>query len=207
MTMELLDDELTLDPDGHLSEVGASTLADGQHELLSTHALQHALACPECSLRLGEQALRSLDAQLALDALTAATSTASATAPAASDAAVTAGGSFVEAGPSIQGAVTGDSIHIASAPLPWWALAAAASVAVVGLLPRLLSPETHEGARTLLRITPALLLALRQTLQGPEVAAAVERASWLSAAALWAAGVALAWYATRVRREKQGETP
>lgn len=206
MTMELLDDELTLDPDGHLSEVGAASLADGQHELLSPRALQHALACPECSLRLGDQALRSLDAQLALDAVATSTAGATATANAGSDAGA-AGGSVAEAGASIQVVAAGVSIHNASAPLPWWALAVAASVAVVGLLPRLLSPETHEGARTLLRITPALLLALRQTLQGPEVAAAIERASWLSAAALWAAGIALAWYATRLRREKQGEAP
>lgn len=57
--MELLDNDLVLDAEGHLTELGAAALADGQHAILPPDALAHADHCPRCALLLGDQAMRA----------------------------------------------------------------------------------------------------------------------------------------------------
>ena len=92
MITEPLDTALLLEEDGHLSEVGAATLADGQDELVPQEILRHVEGCPVCMERLGEQAVQTELAQRVIGSI----------------------GSPEEAGQS--------------AEIPWWALAAAATL-------------------------------------------------------------------------------
>jgi hypothetical protein len=162
LSMELLGRELLLDPDGHLSEIGAGALADGQDALIPADLLAHAASCPECQLRLGQQALQVELVHRALGA-DPAPALASTRAPA----------------------------------LPWRSLLIAAALAALGAAPTLLAPETAASARTLLRMAPALLLALGRALQEPDMTTRMATMSWAGALVLALVGAALARLATR----------
>ena len=166
MITEPLDTALLLEEDGHLSEVGAATLADGQDELVPQEILRHVEGCPVCMERLGEQAVQTELAQRVIGSI----------------------GSPEEAGQS--------------AEIPWWALAAAATLALLGALPTLLATETWRSATTLLRVVPATALTIQRTMQEPEAAAALERARWWGSVVLVVAGVALV---AATRNKEQGE--
>lgn len=74
-----LDDELVWQGDGHLTDVAVTSLADGQVELLPERARAHATDCATCAERIGQAALLSLDAGLALEDAAPAPSAAAAT--------------------------------------------------------------------------------------------------------------------------------
>jgi hypothetical protein len=52
-----LPQELVWQQDGHLSELGLTAMADGEHALLPAEAQVHLEACPACQERLGHAAL------------------------------------------------------------------------------------------------------------------------------------------------------
>lgn len=60
MSAERLPLELVLTEDGHLSEVGAMALGDGQDDVVPMAARDHAAACPVCSARVADHALLTL---------------------------------------------------------------------------------------------------------------------------------------------------
>lgn len=166
MHRELLDKSLLLEADGHLSEVGAATLADGQEELVPVEIWQHVEGCPECLDRLGAEALNTELVQRLVESLEA---------------------------PQVE-AVTPQRV-------PWWALLAAAALALLGALPTVIAAETREAAQTTLRVLPAALMTLQQAMQEPEVAAALERARWWGSAVLMVAGLVLVAAVTRNKEE------
>jgi hypothetical protein len=61
-----LPNDLIFAPDGHLTELGLTCVADGEVALLPAAALAHLDACEACGLRLGEAALLSAAAADAL---------------------------------------------------------------------------------------------------------------------------------------------
>ncbi|MBK7581289.1 MAG: hypothetical protein IPI67_13875 [Myxococcales bacterium] len=63
---EELDDDVLFEPDGHLSDVALTALADGENELLPERAKLHAESCDVCTERLGAQALLSVSVSEAL---------------------------------------------------------------------------------------------------------------------------------------------
>jgi hypothetical protein len=67
-----LPDEDVWQPDGHLSDVALTVLADGERALLPEAANVHVEACDTCTARLGEQALLSVSLGDALRAAPAA---------------------------------------------------------------------------------------------------------------------------------------
>jgi hypothetical protein len=56
MSRQLTDEE-AFHPNGHLSDLCLTALADGQDDVISPRALEHAGSCDECAERLGELAL------------------------------------------------------------------------------------------------------------------------------------------------------
>jgi hypothetical protein len=61
-----LSPELIFEADGHVSELGLTCVADGEIELVPQAALDHLDGCEACGARLGEAALRSVEAGEAL---------------------------------------------------------------------------------------------------------------------------------------------
>lgn len=59
MTTSLLPLELVF-ADGHLTDVGIATLADGEDALVPAEVHAHVHSCPECSSALGREALHSM---------------------------------------------------------------------------------------------------------------------------------------------------
>jgi hypothetical protein len=62
-SVEQLPLALLLDDRGHLSELGASVVADGESALLPDELRDHLAACPTCAGLLGEAALLSFTAR------------------------------------------------------------------------------------------------------------------------------------------------
>ena len=208
--METLDNDLVLDPAGHLTDVGATVLADGQSDLLSAAAQHHAATCPLCAQRLGEAALRSLETHDWLEA--------SLLAPAAAllDLAPAHGSTGANEPALLTGAneparLTGASPtgaaadELRAALVPWWALLGAGATAMLGLA---LTTSASEMTGLALGVAHALPLVLRTLLLGlqtPELTPRLEHAAFAGAATLWAAGLILGWLATRGRQDLQGE--
>jgi hypothetical protein len=65
MTRHLRDDE-TFQSNGHLTEVALTALTDGEDELLSPGALEHAASCDACAERMGDLALLAVEVNEAL---------------------------------------------------------------------------------------------------------------------------------------------
>ncbi len=63
---ERLSDQDLWQPDGHLSDLSLTALADGEPGLLSPKAASHADACDACAERLGQMATLSLSVSAAL---------------------------------------------------------------------------------------------------------------------------------------------
>jgi hypothetical protein len=53
--------QLTWQPDGHVSDVALTSIADGEVALVIADALDHVESCDHCTGRLGESALRSIE--------------------------------------------------------------------------------------------------------------------------------------------------
>lgn len=65
-TSEMLSLELTFEPDGHLTDVALTALADGQDAIVPEHASKHLDECQQCVWRLGELALLAVDVGMVL---------------------------------------------------------------------------------------------------------------------------------------------
>jgi hypothetical protein len=143
--------ELLVDASGHLSEEGATVLADGQDDLCPLRVLEHAEACPTCQLRIGEAALLSASVSEAM----------SATAPSR--------GLATAAQEASSGATRTRSSMRVPRQLPLVALAAAFAVALLGALPALLRlPHAVVGfTSTCECVVPALLRSLTRVLRAP----------------------------------------
>lgn len=61
----LTDDEI-FQPDGHLNDAALTALTDGQDEILTPNALDHAGACDACAERMGELAVLAIQVHDAL---------------------------------------------------------------------------------------------------------------------------------------------
>src|SRR5262245_4199102 len=68
--------EILFEPDGHLTQVALTCVADGELGLVSAEALGHLDGCDRCTARLGEEALLSVSAGSALAGLSTAPETA-----------------------------------------------------------------------------------------------------------------------------------
>jgi hypothetical protein len=66
MSLERLGEAEIWLPDGHVSDVALTALADGEDALLPEAARSHVEGCDSCTERLGEQALMSLSLSRAL---------------------------------------------------------------------------------------------------------------------------------------------
>ena len=191
--MELLDTDLVLGPDGHLTDVGASVLADGQGALLPPAVARHADGCTTCLARVGDAALASLEAHDLLGSLEGV-------APAPLELAAAARS---DVGEPVALAATEPAVQ--AAPLPWWAVVAAMTLALVGVG---MSTSVREAAAVGVSVAGAVPVLARTLLVGlaaPEFSMGFERATLAGAATLWVAGMALGWLATRGRRSRQEE--
>lgn len=65
-----LDRSLCVDDEGHLSEIAATALADGEHELIPREIRDHANDCPRCNERLGDAALLTLRTHVQIEVIT-----------------------------------------------------------------------------------------------------------------------------------------
>ncbi|MFT3766647.1 MAG: hypothetical protein QM820_14200 [Minicystis sp.] len=120
--------DLIFEPDGHVSDLCLTCIADGEINLVPRTALDHLDACDACGARLGEAALASVEAGEALrDPLVAA--------------ALHAAPSVVAAVPAVVAPAPEASAPLtprkARRPLPIAAIAAALLVAVVTAGPAL----------------------------------------------------------------------
>jgi hypothetical protein len=206
-TDERLPPDLTWEPDGHLSDIALTMLADGEQSLLDEGAPGHAASCEACLMRLGTAAMMSLRVGEELPAIAAR---ASAPLPA-------------QAQQPLAGlAVSMDMRAAAIAPerrsplplsqgvraLPLRALAAAIVLAAIGATPSLIAGTARipEIVTTVLR---ALMLIGRSAIDlaragasgGLGVAPAL---SWLSAGLLVIAGLVVARTMSRRRILQEG---
>ncbi|MFO0762903.1 MAG: hypothetical protein U0359_41085 [Byssovorax sp.] len=129
---EKLPDDLVFEPDGHLSEVGLTCLADGEVTILPAAALAHAEGCDQCTARLGSVALLSLGVGEALRAEDVAAEIAAVTAIAAKQAAAVKVERRESPAPA---AAKVTPIARGRRPLPRAAIVAALLVAAVGSAP------------------------------------------------------------------------
>jgi len=179
---EKLADDLLFAPDGHVSDVVLTCLADGEAAVVPQAAIDHVDTCDECTNRLGRAALLSLDMA---EALREPVMTMSHVRPAQV---------AIEPG-----------LHAVFAPkrrpLPGRAIAVALAVAVLAAAPRII--EAGRGPMDLAtELLGSIPLFVRMTIMF--VSEALERfhplvvaLEWVSAGVLIMAGAALSRSMTR----------
>ena len=162
-TTEALPREAIFEPDGHLTEVALTCVADGELSLVPSAALAHLDACEHCTRLLGEAALLSVAAEEAL--VTGAPEVSTALAPAAA--------AVVSPAPQVHVAPP-ETPRRARPPLPIAAIAAALLIALVTTAPSLVE-GVREAPGTISAAAGGLAFMFR-------LASAVARAPWGMAA-------------------------
>lgn len=176
-TDETLAPDLTWQPDGHVTEVALTMIADGEHALVLPGAIAHVDACEACSARLGSAAMLSLrvadEAPLLAEALARATPV-----PVSSP---------------------------RTRPLPVGAIAVALALAALGAAPSLAEvPERLPGLlASVVRLAPMLMRSAVVLVESApsEIAPAL---SWVTAAFLMMTGLGVARAMSRGRSLQGG---
>lgn len=215
MTTETLAPDIGWEPSGHLSDVALSAAADGEDTLLDAVMRAHLDACDACATRLGEVAFRAASVADAFATLAARdTATAAATAaeaapglapaaPAQAPAPVIVALPARESAAPIspRTAALGAPVSARRRRIPVAAIAAAAFVAALGLVPQLLiaPAQLQQSLGILRKVAPSMIRLFPQALarawSGQTAAAAV--VTWTLAAVLVAAGLTIARKASK----------
>ena len=132
--VEQLPEELLWAEGGHASDVALTTLADAQYEILPRAVLDHVAGCSACTAHLGNAALLSLHTARQLQIAKAA------------------GGA--DLAPK----------SVAKRPIPRAAIALGLGVAVVGLLPSLVTGSVFGSASSFAHDLPLFVRSLRSAL-------------------------------------------